>query len=126
MSIVIQRKVETYVKDLGDTKLPGQLIINPNPNFIPDEVIVKQISYACISVNATSLVGIVSCNMIDDMILGSFINSSCFIAPNTRFFLNKSVQNTYSLNFTSISGASINPAVFVGDFAITLEYVKYA
>jgi hypothetical protein len=92
-------------------------VIN-NVSFIPDEVIVRKITYHHDGTEASAF------RLYTDLVgdyIGSFYDGSSS-APNITFPLGRSVQGTYSFKPQTVAGAT--PAI-AGAFFIHLEFVRY-
>lgn len=106
----------------------------PDVNFIPDEMIVRMITFnssealptgstATVGLSAlpNNRVGVIQTDLVDDKYIATVtdVTNAC---PGTSFRIKKPVGGQYVFNFMDINGTISN---VTADLAIHLEFVKY-
>ena len=91
-------------------------------NFIPDEVIVKLVTYVSAVGGEADISGIYT-NLVND-IISSFFDGT-YAVPNITFTLMKPILGTYNFKFITGDLAPTPLSTRSGDLFIHLEFVKY-
>lgn len=119
MKQVINSKTIVIVKD-SITGAPVSININ-NLNFIPHEVIVKQLSWK--DGTSTDKITTVYSDLSDNQPLCIFTPLTVQdFNPNTRIMLNKPIQGNIQLVFINEAGAK---SVIAGAIGLVLEFNQY-
>lgn len=112
--------IKQQIANVGETSFNSSIT---TVNFIPDEVIVKMISFnsADPQANPYNSVVNISTNLIDDQWLGSITDvGSSF--PGLTFTLKKPIFGQYKFQLFNVNNVPFN---YIGDLSIHLEFVKY-
>lgn len=113
-SYTIYADLQTGVPGVGFSGFKRTIILD----FIPDEMIVKYISY--FNTGNDTNVSYLYSDLVGD-ILGPIIEATQTI--NTKFPIKKPVSSLYTFTIFNMAG---DPSVYrVGDIVIGLEFVKY-
>ncbi len=91
-----------------------------NIEFIPDEVIVRAISYS--SQNDEAGVSLIWTDLVNDSYLGTYIDDA-ISNPNQVFTIGRPVRGVYAFKGLFYSGNLDNVAL--GVIVISLEFIKY-
>ena len=94
---------------------------NINIDFIPDEMIVREVGYAF--AGATNLIEYVWSNIVDDNIIALIGDSKTAHCPNTTFTVKKEIKGSYLFQIRDF--ANEIPGASPGNLLIVLEFVKY-
>ena len=90
-------------------------------DFIPDEMIVRSISYYNDGTEGT--VGYIWTDLVDGNILGTYLDSITIHCPGTRFIIKKPIRGVYTFQMRNLQN-EIN-LLIGGELLIILEFVKY-
>ncbi len=108
---------------------------NINLRFSPDEVILRQLSYASEGDALTAVLNIYT-DMLEDLFLCSFpvqdntvfLNAATMLLTNfdSHFDLHRNWQNrAFNFQIQLRTGGLVDPAVIVGLLSFTLEFIRY-
>jgi hypothetical protein len=99
--------------------------------FVPDEVIVRQISYNSREAANDNIYMLFS-NLVDDQILGIFPSANSTTNLDNHFTLKRNVNSTYNfqLQRNNDVGVVVGPGILAdtaqGVVGVSLEFVQYA
>lgn len=91
--------------------------------FIPDEMIVRLVSYNGVNGNETDKNILVWCNMINDII--AITSDTSAVCPQSVFNIGKSASGTWSFELRKIDGELVNTTNTGKELSILVEFVKY-
>ena len=94
---------------------------NINIDFIPDEMIVREVGYA-LSGNQSNIFYVWS-DIVDDNIIALIGDSKTAHSPNTTFTVKKGIKGSYLFQIRDWDDEI--PQVAPGNLMIVLEFVKY-
>ena len=141
---VVNRQTYNIATDLS-VQANNNFNVGFNLRFVPDEVIVRSLSYSDVGTNDQEAACQIYCSLIDDQILACFVSGSNYAQNMENYFCIKGRRfQTGSVNFqiqyvptaaqrntgtgTLTLSAATNPPtlpVVQGQLAFQLEFIKY-
>jgi hypothetical protein len=94
---------------------------NINVDFIPDEMIVREVGYAFDGTQG--LMQYVWSNIVDDNVIALIGDTRTAHCPNTTFTVKKEIKGSYLFQIREYNNNII--AALPGNLLIVLEFVKY-
>ena len=132
MPKIQNRQIINLSADLNDATKISQIISLSNMRFVPDEVIVRQISYSCTAANQQAENLQIYFDIAQDLIIGSFPIGNVSATPNTTFRIRPNFNGgAIKLEFQLLpasgtgTGQPVTGLANLGKVSIILEFIKY-